>query len=74
MNLSRALVVASLVAGVGALTACPAMNTIGSVQVPAKGTPITHEIYSQFVPAPKVGQKWTYTMSITPPRGRPLEG
>lgn len=74
MNLSRALVVASLVAGVGALTACPAMNTTGNVQVPAKGTAITHEIYSQFVPAPKVGQKWTYTMSINPPEADPMKG
>jgi hypothetical protein len=69
MNLSRALVVASLLAGAGALTACPALNTTSNVQVPAKGTRITHEIYSQFVPTPKVGQKWTYAVTAKPPEG-----
>ena len=63
MKRSRALVVASLLAGVGVLTACPGMNLTSEVQVPAKGTVVTQEIYAKFLPAPKVGQKWTYAIS-----------
>lgn len=71
MNLSRALVVASLLVGVGALTACPTMNQTTSVQIPAKGTVITQETYSKFLPTPKVGQKWTYAVTFTSPDADP---
>ena len=67
MILSRALAVASLLVGVGALTACPGMNQTHGVEVPAKGTPITQEIYAKLLPAPKVGQKWVYLETLTVP-------
>lgn len=71
MKLSRALVVASLLAGVGVLTACPTTTQTTSVPVPAKGTVITQELYSKFLPTPKLGQKWTYAVSFTSPETDP---
>jgi len=71
MNLSRALVLGSLLVGTALLTACPNVNLTGGVEVPAKGTTVTQEIYAKFVPAPKVGQKWTYVATFTQPDAEP---